>query len=191
MEYLIGTAVELRPEVLQGMARYRQRVFVETLGWDLAVEDGLEFDQFDRSDTRYVIARDADGKISGVARLLPTTEPYLLSEVFPQLMGQAAPPCSEEVWELSRFAAVDFNATQRACGGQFSSPTAVGLLKAVQDCAMRHGIRALITVSPLGVERLLRKAGFHARRVAPPVIVDGHPLFACWIDVPASGCDDC
>ena len=41
----------------------------------------------------------------------------------------------------------------------------------------------LITVSPLGIERLLRREGFRAHRAAPPQIIDGHPIFACWIDV--------
>jgi N-acyl-L-homoserine lactone synthetase len=33
----------------------------------------------------------------------------------------------------------------------------------------------------LGVERLLRIAGFKAHRLAPPTIVDGNPVFACSI----------
>ena len=38
------------------------------------------------------------------------------------------------------------------------------------------------TVSPLGVERLLRKAGFQARRAGAPVKLGDHWLFACLID---------
>ena len=45
----------------------------------------------------------------------------------------------------------------------------------------RHGARRFITVSPLGVERLLRIAGFKAHRLAPPTLVDGNPVFACSI----------
>jgi acyl homoserine lactone synthase len=183
VEYVAGTAEELRPDVLAGMARYRYRVFVETLGWKLAVRNGLELDQFDGPDTRYVVARSEDGRISGVARLLPTTGPYLLADVFPELMGGAPPPRDPGVWELSRFAAVDFTSPQSAAGGQFSSPIAVALLREVQACAAAQGIRALITVSPRGVERLLRCAGFRAHRVAPPVLVGTHPLFACWMDL--------
>jgi energy-coupling factor transporter ATP-binding protein EcfA2 len=47
---------------------------------------------------------------------------------------------------------------------------------------MRHGAQKLITVSPLGVERLLRKAGFKAYRAGPPMVIDGHAIFANWID---------
>ncbi|NDZ13072.1 hypothetical protein C7T35_16560 [Variovorax sp. WS11] len=50
MEFTTGTSHELPDEVLVGLAQYRHKVFVETLGWDLATQAGLELDEFDRSD---------------------------------------------------------------------------------------------------------------------------------------------
>jgi N-acyl-L-homoserine lactone synthetase len=41
----------------------------------------------------------------------------------------------------------------------------------------------LITVSPLGIERLLHRMGVNAHRAGPPMLVDGKPIFACWIEV--------
>jgi acyl homoserine lactone synthase len=49
--------------------------------------------------------------------------------------------------------------------------------------AAEHGARRLITVSPLGIERLLNRMGVHAHRAGPPVLVDGKPIFACWIEL--------
>lgn len=168
---------------MTGLARYRHRVFVEKLGWGLACRDGLEFDQFDRPDTLYLAARDDDGELVGTARLLPTHRPYLLGDVFPQLMGDQPVPRSPDVWELSRFAAVDFSRTGTDALQQFSSPVTLDLLReAIVQAALQQAKR-LITVSPLGVERLLRRTGVRAYRAAPPSIVDGHPIFACWIDV--------
>ena len=92
-------------------------------------------------------------------------------------------PSSPAVWELSRFAAVDLAARRTSALSQFSSPIAVGLLRAAIRVAADRGAERLITVSPLGIERLLRRAGFHAHRAAPPCIVDGHPLFAALIEV--------
>lgn len=168
---------------MTGVARYRHKVFVETLGWQLQCQNGLEYDQFDRDDTVYVVAQNAAEQIVGTARLLPTNRPYLLGEVFPQLMNGLAVPDSAEVWELSRFAAVDFNAATSSALAQFSSPIAVGLLRTALTHAASLGAKQLITVSPLGIERLLRKAGFRAHRAGPPMLVDGSPIFACWIDV--------
>lgn len=182
MRLLTGKPADLRPSMMTDIGLYRYRVFVEKLGWELQCEAGLEYDQFDRDDTVYVVAQDDDGNIIGMARLLPTTRPYLLGEVFPQLMNGMPIPETEEVWELSRFVALDFKAEAITGSMQFSSPVAVGLLQESIEVAMLHGAKKMITVSPLGVERLLRKAGFKAYRAGPPMVVDGHAIFANWID---------
>ena len=182
MHYISGTSVSLGADVMEGMAQFRHRVFVEMLGWQLDTQGGAELDQFDRPDTVYLVARDENDAVVGTARLLPTTRPYLLRDIFPQLLHGQPLPAAPTVWELSRFAAVDFNAAKTSLVPQVSSPIAVGLLQQATHVAAELGAQRLITVSPLGVERLLRKAGFHAHRAAPPVIMDGHPVFACWIE---------
>lgn len=183
MQVVSGTAAGLPPGLYPQVASYRHEVFVRRLGWQLATPEGIELDQFDRPDTVYIIAREDDGSIAGCGRLLPTTQPYLLGDVFPQLLHGTAPPCTPDIWELSRFCAVDLHERVNTAMGQFSSPVTVQLLNAALACAAAQGAQRLITVSPLGVERLLRRAGFHAHRAAPPIIVDGHPLFACFIEV--------
>jgi len=182
MNFVAGTAGSLMG-TYQQVASYRHKVFVENLGWDLHSPDGYEQDQFDRPDTIYVAARNDDEEICGCARLLPTTRPYLLSEVFPQLLNGMSPPNAADIWELSRFATVDFNSDDRSPLRQMSSETAIDLLQAAIDCASKQGAKQLITVSPLGIERLLRNAGFSAHRAGPPMRIDGHLIFACWIDV--------
>lgn len=182
MFVLSGDSAELPKGLHSKIAVYRHKIFVEQLGWELHTKDGVELDQFDRADTVYVVAQDDDGRILGCARLLPTTGPYLLGDVFPALLNGVPPPCFPEVWELSRFAAVDLNSPISALG-QFSSPIAINLLQESIRCAAAHGAKRLITVSPIGVERLLRRAGFNAHRAGPPMVIDGHPIFACWIEV--------
>ncbi|WP_077000742.1 acyl-homoserine-lactone synthase [Variovorax sp. KK3] len=182
MEFTAGTSQCLSEAQFVGLGQYRHKVFVETLGWDVPTRAGLELDQFDRPDTIYVLARN-HGKLVGVARLLPTLRPYLLDEVFPHLMGDARPPKSAEVWELSRFAAV--GCQSRVPSGHLST-TALELLRAVQDCALRQGASRLIMVTALGVERLLRNAGYCVYRAGPPQVVDGQPVLACWIELQPS-----
>lgn len=186
LEIIGGTPDTLSAEMFERIARYRHRVFIETLGWELPGHAGFELDQFDRADTIYMAAHEEDGRLVGTARLLATDRPYLLGEVFPQLMGDAEPPRRADVWELSRFAAVDFDDDWSQPVSQFSSPVTLGLMHEVLRLAAANGVSRLITVSPVGVERLLRRGGFAAHRAAPPVVVDGEPLFACWIEVQGS-----
>lgn len=184
MHFVTGTYHDLGTQQLNSLASYRYQLFVETLGWDLDVKDNLELDQFDRPDTLYVIAKDNDGRIVGTARLLPTTQNYLLSEVFPELLNGQEPPHSPEVWELSRFAAHDFSGTQPHSAGelrQVSSDLTVALLNTAIEAAKERGAKRLITVSPLAVERLLRQLDVRTSRAGRPVLVNGHRLFAAWI----------
>lgn len=103
MDYLSGRYDELTTLERQRLAQYRYQVFVERLGWQLSTPDDFEFDQFDHSGTHYIVAEEHDGNIKGCARLLPTTQPYLLSEVFTSLLGDKPAPCGDDIWELSRF----------------------------------------------------------------------------------------
>lgn len=189
MELLSGCTTAFAPQLLDEIGRYRRQVFVEMLKWELLVDErGIERDQFDREDTLYVVARDDDGAIIGTARLLPTTKPYLLGEVFPELLAGAAPPCDPQVWELSRFAAMDFSKPVGNAMGQFSAYVAASLLAAALAAARAHGAERVITVSPLGIERLLRRGGYRSHRAGPPIISGGHPIFACWIDTADPAC---
>lgn len=181
MKIVCGTPSQLGADLMTRLARYRHAVFVQRLGWELDCVDDEEYDTFDRPDTRYVVALD-QGRVCGAARLLPTMRDYLLSEVFPGLLDGEAPPRSPQVWELSRFAAVDLDAPRdRGAMAHLSSPTAVGLLEHALAVAAGHGVLRLITVSPVGVERLLRRAGFEMRRAGPMRRHGRHALIACLI----------
>lgn len=83
MQVVASTQQGLSKELYSKVASYRHKVFVELLGWQLSTHDGLEQDQFDGPDTIYLFAQDEYGNIGGCARLLPTTQPYLLKDVFP------------------------------------------------------------------------------------------------------------
>jgi acyl homoserine lactone synthase len=183
MEYISGTSQGLTEHFKNQFFKYRFDVFVERLGWDLDTAYGMETDQFDHEGTVYVIARDEHSQITGCARLLPTTSPYLLEKIFPELLNGLKPPKSPEIWELSRFTSLDLNGDVTKQSSQFSSPTTIELLLKTIECAKENGAKRIISVSPIGIERLLRKAGFKAHRAGPPKIIGGYPLFACWIEL--------
>lgn len=181
MQTISGSAREFSPEFEIAVAEYRHRIFIEKLGWPLPVQNGMERDQFDRPDTIYVVARGQDGAICGCARLLPTTQPYLLGEVFPNLLWGQPAPSADNIWELSRFAAA---VTDSHCTSAIEAANNTrGLLAAAVNRAATQGAARLITVSPLGIERLLHRMGVHAHRAGPPVYVDGKAIFACWIEI--------
>ena len=96
-----GWAAAQRPLLAQ-MYQERKRVFIDLLRWDLPALDGqYEIDQFDTPSTIYLIIADTDGKHLGSLRLLPTTQPHVLGDVFPGLCNLDNPRLPD-VWEISR-----------------------------------------------------------------------------------------
>jgi acyl homoserine lactone synthase len=178
MDFVSATQQQLAAPMVAALASYRHRVFVERLGWELPSEGPFEHDEFDRPDTVYVVARHAGGGIVGCGRLLPTTEPYLLERVFPQLLNGLPVPRDSRVWELSRFAAMPADPGEAA-------PRHLGervLLAALRECA-RRGVTHLLAVSTLAVERLMQRAGVDVRRLGPPEVIGGQPVLAFVIGV--------
>lgn len=178
MQVSYGSAETLSKLDIQHLYAYRYAVFVERLGWQLpGAQNGLEIDQFDRPDTIHVMARNENGQICGCARLLPTTREYLLGEVFPQLMHGAAPPASDDVWELSRFSASDLS--------NLASPVWIcrEVMASTVSCAMEVGAKRLIAVTSRGVERILSRLGINWQRIGQPMRIDGQAIFAFWVEI--------
>ncbi len=179
-QYSTGTRQQLSPQLFKQMGHYRREVFINQLGWELNVVNDMELDEFDGPDAVYVCSHDDDGQVSGVARLLPTTAPYLLKKVFRKLWGGTQLPNDSQIWELSRFAAVDFDACS-SISNQASARHAVSLFQQVVRISAENGARTLITVSPVGMERLLRVNRFQATRAGRPLMIDGEVLVALCI----------
>lgn len=180
-----GLAGKFQPAEMHSLYAYRHAVFIQRLGWDLpGAKQGLEMDQFDRPDTIHVLRRKSDGTLCGCARLLPTSRPYLLGEIFPELMHGAPIPSSSDVWEISRFCSVDVNS--RTTSRQAKQVTVWGcrdVLAATVTCAIEVGAKRLIAVSSIAIERILLRLGVHANRVGPPMRIGGHTIFAFWLEI--------
>jgi acyl homoserine lactone synthase len=180
MNFVCESAVEMSAELYQSVSRYRRKVFVDRLGWDLP--SGMadcEQDQFDRAETVYLAAQNPDGEVIGCGRLLPSTGSYLLQTVFPDLLNGVPAPQSADVWELSRFAAGDPASATAARREHLAERL---LLRALQFCE-RRGARQLLAVTTVAVERLMLRAGVELQRLGPPRIIDGQPVLALVIEV--------
>jgi N-acyl-L-homoserine lactone synthetase len=179
----MGSRMDLGSRTVSLMLEFRHDVFVKRLGWALAGTNGRETDRYDSEDAQYVVMTDAHGRITGSARLLPTTTSYMLPDLFPQLLGGEAPPRDSKVWELSRFAA---SVRARGDGRVLSlSDRTFELLHQVFELARRHDVARLLLVTSIGIERLMLRAGLAAHRIAPPASVDGELCVAVFIEVPA------
>ena len=90
-------------DALPSMYRFRHRVFVERQKYDVPNHNGMEWDQFDTPVAVYLLWRDDERQVRGMFRLIPTTFPYMIKEVWPQFVNGNEFPSQPDVWETSRF----------------------------------------------------------------------------------------
>ncbi|MBW7851408.1 MAG: conjugal transfer protein TraI [Rhodospirillales bacterium] len=160
-------------DALASMHQLRRKVFRERLGWEVSVVNGLELDQFDLPDARYLVHYAPDGKVNACTRLLPTTGPYLLADVFPGLVD-GTPPSAPDVWESTRF-----------CADQETAPANIAavLMAGMLEFGLFTGLRAYVSVSNIRMEPIMRRAGWKPIRLGGTIETGTDTAAAEWLEV--------
>lgn len=147
-------------ELIGEMHRDRKRVFVDRLGWQVPVLEGeFEIDQFDGPGAVYLVATDAAGRHAGSLRLLPTQDPHLLSEVFPQLCERGVPR-GPDIWEITRLCTAPDAADPR--------PVRRHLMLGVIEFALLKGIRRYTCMTHVPYLSAVLAAGWDAMPLGLP-----------------------
>ena len=163
--------------VLRSMFEARKRVFVDLLKWDVPVLDGrFEVDQFDDPHATYIILADDEGRHLGSARLLKTTRPHILGNLFPELCA-AAVPTGDDIFEITRFC---LDRGQSAAGRM---RTRNRLVSALVAHALQRGIRAYTGVAEIGWLQQILAFGWDCRPLGAPRHIGGRVLGALAIAI--------
>jgi N-acyl-L-homoserine lactone synthetase len=145
-------------DLLEEMFRMRAAVFSDRLGWDVTVVDGKEVDRFDAEDPLYLLSvDDATGELKGAVRLLATTGPNMLRDVFSVLVPDGSVE-SPLIWESSRFAV---NPTlsidpDRQDANQVVNTTTIELLCGLVEAAQLAGVEHIVSVFDARMARIFR-----------------------------------
>jgi acyl homoserine lactone synthase len=144
--------------LLDQMFRLRARTFHDRLGWDVQVIDGKERDKYDDEAPVYLIyAEDQTMGVKGCLRLLPTTGPTVLADVFSDTLPDAAHLCAPTIWECTRFC-VDERIL--ACGNRDElHVTSALLIAALGDLGLKAGIESILGNFDTSMLRLYRHIG--------------------------------
>ncbi|WP_170475009.1 acyl-homoserine-lactone synthase [Ruegeria arenilitoris] len=117
LRYLYADELHKHPALADGMFKDRADQFKTRLGWDVTVnEKGEERDQYDVLNPLYVIWEEPDGNHGGSLRMLPTTGPVMVNDVFGHITG-GQPVRSPLIWEATRF-----------CLSRTASPHTAGII---------------------------------------------------------------
>jgi len=168
--------------MLGQMWQQRADVFVEKLGWELPLQDGLEIDGYDHDEAIYLLATDEDEKVTGSLRILPTTGEHLMTNLFPAMCA-GEPPVGPNVWEISRFYVLP--PTRRP---KDRVQAAAEVLSGMVELALLHGVETITMVSYMANMPLIIGLGFDVTPLGLPTqYEDGNTYLASSISVTAAG----
>ncbi len=150
-------------DALPSMHRLRHRIFVERQHYQVPCWRGMEWDQFDTPAAVYLLWRDPASQVRAVSRLIPTTMPYMIQQLWPELVERGDIPARSDVWEVTRFGidrALDPATRTRIFGEMFCAYAEFGL---------RTSISEYIFVTPAKViDSALGNAGVDVQRLSLP-----------------------
>ena len=173
-----ATHTHLFPRVTDAMFRCRAQTFSERLGWEVVVRDGYERDRFDDENPLYLVSVDPrSGEYRGSLRLLPTTGPNMLRDVFPVLLNGDEGIESATIWESSRIcAAAKDGQPERAKGGV--NYVLAELLVGIGDVARLAGLTHIVSVFDARIFRILKVAGCKPEIIGTPRRICGTMSYA-------------
>lgn len=161
----------LYSDLIDDMFKVRADVFHKRLNWDVIVRDDREIDIFDSLDPTYVVSVcDEAGAFQGSVRLLPTTGPNMLRDVFPTLLNGGPNIEGNGIWESSRFsikADQPFNNCAKSAA-RFTHRTTIELLLGIIEFAQENGIDQIVSVFDARMKRLFRRIGCTSTAVGVP-----------------------
>lgn len=158
--------------------RARHQSFIVQRKWNLPEVDGMEFDQYDTPQSRWIAVHDGGRVLAGI-RLTPTTArcgiySYMirdaqlgLLETIPATLLHDRAPVSPLVWETSRvFIAQDVPSDLR-------SNVQRDLMTEMVASARRLGAEQLLGLCPAVWGRWMRRIGFLTAAAGPALDIGG------------------
>jgi acyl-homoserine lactone synthase len=159
------------------MLEDRKRLFVDLLGWNIApTESRYEIDQFDGEPATYLVAYDDAEPHLGSMRLLPSTGPHILADLFSGLCD-GAPPCDPDTCEITRLCLPTRHGARRRLAIRHR------LISAMVDHALVMGIRRMTGVVEASFLEQVLVMGWRAVPLGRPRRIDGALLGAFLIEI--------
>ena len=167
----------LYTNALEDYYRIRHKIYVEERRWtQLARPDGREIDQFDTPTTIYLMAFEGS-RVVGSHRLVPTSGPNLMSDVFPQLALRGL-VCSPAVYELSRV----FVISDRR--GEQAQPRVESIIMAgTMEFGLIEGLSQFTIVMETWWLPRFREMGWDPRPLGVPVDINGMNCIGITVNV--------
>jgi len=168
LKLIEGSYASFFPKEMDAMFRNRAEIFSGRLGWDVVVKNGYERDSFDDVNPLYLVSVDPDTEdYWGSLRLLPTTGPNMLRDVFPYLLEDGECIESATIWEVSRICAknVEGQPERTRSGVNYALNE---LILGIGEVALLAGLTQVVCVFDARMFRVVKAAGCNPQIIGRP-----------------------
>jgi N-acyl-L-homoserine lactone synthetase len=157
--------------------RLRYKMFIERQRWTVPTYRQVEYDEFDTPAATYILTVDDQYRALGTTRLIPTTRPYMVESLWPDLVDTELPHC-DSIWEASRFGCDrDLDAASRR-------RVIAELILGCQEFGIANGISQYLGVMPPPIFKYVIAAnGCPVTQLGPTPQLHRHAVAAAYIDV--------
>ncbi|MEM7240790.1 MAG: acyl-homoserine-lactone synthase [Pseudomonadota bacterium] len=169
----------LHGELFKNVLRARHESFIVERRWDLPQTDGMEFDQYDTPESKWIAVHEG-GQVLGGFRLTPTTAKcgiysYMIRDAQRGILGGEIPqdllyddaPVIPHFYEFSRF----FKSSHLNRRAKFMVQKK--LYEALLECRDTFGARSLIGIGSPGWGRWLKHLGMELEFLGPEIMIEG------------------
>lgn len=167
-------------DALASQFRLRHKVFVEGQHWGVPNWRGMEYDQYDTPAAVYCVWRDDAAQVRGVARMAPTTIPYMIKDLWPDLVTARALPVHQDIWESTRLG-IDHDLPKEVRRRVLSE-----LILAYLEASLRFDVKGLIGIGYSWCwEHSFVRQGWPVEQLGPAAEIDGETSYVGLLPVSA------
>ena len=157
------------------MHKVRKLIFKDKMQWDVAIsKEGLEIDNYDLPETVYILVRDNKNRVSGVWRMLPSSSPSMIKDIWPEFLENFPMHTGNDVWELSRFGVHTYADSPKEHVRNVNQITAKLIIALLKICTMTE-INNVYTMYNTQIGRAVGKIGFFASETSDALPIMGKP----------------
>ena len=166
-----GSRPTTHNHLVDAMFKARAVVFRDRLGWAVDVRNGRERDRYDDLDPLYLVSVGPTGVARASIRLMPTTGPTLLSDVFADTFDEPVDLKSATLWEATRFC-IHPEADPRA-----EQSIAAEILMGICEVGLMSGLTGIIGVYDPRLIRIYGRIGWQPEPLARSTRYGTGPIY--------------
>lgn len=156
----------------EDLYKLRKKTFKDRLNWAVNCSNGMEFDEYDNPDTRYLLGI-YQGQLICSVRFIDLHLPNMITHTFTTLFEDIALPGKGYI-ESSRFF-VDKTRAKLLFGGTF--PISYVFFLSIINYSRHHGYTGIYTIVSRAMLTILKRSGWQVEVIKEAYVTKNEPIY--------------